>query len=186
VTHTAILTVLGFLLAANPLHRRPRMPLGEPFGDTTRANAVIAAAGGAVVLVLCALVGGPVLDAASISVPNGRVAAGVVLLGAALVQLVPQRQWDTATPTRSEALVPGLFPVVLRPELVVLALVAGADVGWLAAAVGVLVAMAATVGYVVPRGGGSATRVEYGVVVLAAVALVVLAVDLIADGVLAV
>src|SRR5690606_3288484 len=135
-------------------------------------------------VVLAAAVSGPLLGALSVSAPNIQIAAGLVLLVRATV--------DAATPPGHEparldgrwnALVPVAFPLLIRPEVALLALAAGAQLGVArAAAIAAPAYLAAAVALAVWRGARTARTVG---VVLSVVG-VAAAVDLVIDGVLAV
>lgn len=198
MTHTLWLAVLGFVLATNAFHRRPALPLT----DRPRQSALAHVAAGAVlamgVLSLIAAVGPAALRALDISVPNGRVAAGLVVIASALVQLFRAPEWDrvydgghsdsAAAPKGAlAALTPIFFPVLLRPELAVLALVGGADVGWGQMTAAIIIGLAAVVGWVMlARIGHWTTRFERSFDRIVCIGLLLLGIDQIIDGILAV
>ncbi len=198
MTHTFWLVVLGFVVATNPFHRRPALPLNDRPRQNAHAQVAIGAALTIGVLGVLAALGPTVLEALNISVPNGRIAAGLIVIASALVQLFRAPGWDrvydTAQPDSAPApqgstaaLTPIFFPVLLRPELAILALVGGADVGWGPVAAAVLIAMALLVGWVVlARIGHWTTRFERSFDRLACIGLVLLGIDQIVDGILAV
>lgn len=127
---TPALLIIVFIVVANAARRRLELP-ADPW--TVMVGAGIAAAG----YIVLALVGEPLLDGLDISAPNARIAAGFVVVVAAIVDLV--RRPDPDGPSlggRGAALVPVAFPILLRPDLGALALSGGADpgIGWAALA----------------------------------------------------
>jgi small neutral amino acid transporter SnatA (MarC family) len=119
------LAAVAFLFAVNPARRALELvPRPE--------RRIAAAAGAGVVAVVAVLAGvsGPLLDLLDVSPPTFRVAAGLVLAFRGLLDLVrapvPEPEGLSGW---GEALFPVGFPVMFRPELAVLALAAGADLG---------------------------------------------------------
>jgi hypothetical protein len=105
-----------------------------------------------------------------------------------LVRRPPRR--GAAMPGREAALVPVAFPVLLRPEVALVALALGADHGVALTALGAALAMGVVVGWhalATPR-ATSATflRVERGLGMLDAALGAVLALAIAADGVFAI
>lgn len=133
----ALLAVLLAALAAgNPPRRAATVPA------TAAARLAGAAAAAALPLVLLGVGAGAVLDALAVSRPTARVAAGLVLMAVGLVEVV-----RTARPLPDPdlgVLVPLGFPLLLRPEVALVVLVAGADHGVGGGIAAVLVALAGT------------------------------------------
>lgn len=121
------LVLAGAVLAAlNPPARAVR------FRHLDDRRAVLAALAVLAVVLGLAAVAEPLFDAADVSAPNARVAAGLVVTVTGLVDLVrrPAPAADLPPGDRS-ALVPVAFPGLLEPQVGVLALAAGADEGLL-------------------------------------------------------
>jgi small neutral amino acid transporter SnatA (MarC family) len=130
----------------DPERRRPGRPegaapgvaesmAGVPAAARWRRVLLVAVLVTAVPLVVVVLTAGPILDALDVGPPTVRIAAGLVLTAAALVQLLRGRRRGPPIVAASEvtggaALVPLAFPYLLRPELALVALSAGADRGW--------------------------------------------------------
>jgi len=195
MTDSLWLAILGYVLASNPFHRRPVLPLT----DRPRQTALATIAAGAIVtmgvLSVIAAAGSAVLDALDISVANARVAAGLVVVLAAIVQFLRDPRStadgdaaaDGAPVGSAAALTPVFFPILLRPELAVLALVGGADVGWGAMAAAVLIGTSAVVAWAALAQPDSwTTRFERVFDRLVDVGLIVIGIDQIVDGVLAI
>jgi small neutral amino acid transporter SnatA (MarC family) len=114
------------------------------------------------VAVVAAIAGlsGPLLDAGDISGPNVRVAAGLVLTAAGLVELVRGRGPEQDLPPGPwAAVVPVAFPVLLQPQVGLLALSAGADHG---VAVTALAALGALVVFLAAGRVGTALLIPLG------------------------
>lgn len=120
--------------------------LALPRRETQKERAMLAALGGlagSVVIVIGALLSGPVLDLFDVSRAAARVAIGIVAAGAGLVRTfrrLPTPQ--PAPPGLSAAIVPVAIPYVATPALILLGLSAGADLGVAFVAVAMLVALA--------------------------------------------
>jgi small neutral amino acid transporter SnatA (MarC family) len=179
------LAVATLVLATNPPRRRAALSVDET--TTVALGATLAA----VALVVVAAVSGPLLDALDVSAPNARIAAGLVLAVVSLHDLV----WKpppsgAALPGRAAALVPVCFPVLLRPEVALVALSLGADHGVAAALLAATLGAAAVTGWhalgAARRERPVFTRVERGLGVVDAGLAAALAVALVADGVLAI
>ncbi len=119
------LAAAALLFAVNPARRALELvPRPE------RRIATAAGVGVVVAVAALAAVSGPLLDLLDVSPPTFRVAAGLVLAFRGLLDLVL-----TPTPEPEglsgwgEALFPVGFPVLFRPEVAVLALAVGADLG---------------------------------------------------------
>jgi small neutral amino acid transporter SnatA (MarC family) len=174
------------VLALNPV----RAAFGVPrAGRSPRSVLGVAAAGGAIGgLAVCAAaaVGGPLLDALDVSDPSFRVAAGIVagLAGAVDLFRNPPSP-EPALPGWRAALVPVAIPAVARPALLVVALGAGAEQGFLVSAGAMAAGVALLIGVVAGwRTEGPGRRALLWVVRLLAAALVAGGVILTIDGVM--
>lgn len=175
----AWVALVAVVAAVNPLRRWSalRAPL-EP---------AVAAAGAGIAwlaaLVLAA-VSDTILDRLSISAPNAQIAAGLVLLVRALVDVVlPPGVEPVAGGGRWRAAFPVAFPQLVRPEVALLMLAGGVVLG-----IG-RTAFVAAAAYAATALALSVWRWERGARVLAvatSVAGVAAAVDIVIDGVLAV
>jgi small neutral amino acid transporter SnatA (MarC family) len=182
------LLVVAFVVAVNPA----RLHSALPHADSRTARLAATALGAAVTLVvyvLLAAAAGPMLDALDIDDASARIAAGLVLLVAGLRDLVGRPPTaDPALPGWRAALVPVTVPLLLRPEVAMLTIIAGADEGIAATVIAAVVALALVV--VSSWAPGDATpfgpQVRTWLARVTAVALVVIAVDLAVDGILAV
>jgi small neutral amino acid transporter SnatA (MarC family) len=121
--------VVAMIAAANPAARAVRLRSLE------RRRSLLAAVATLVVVVVLAALADPVLDGGDISAPTFRVAAGLVVTAAGLLDLVrrvvplePSAGGDLGRGDWA-ALVPAAFPVLLEPQVGVLAISAGADSG---------------------------------------------------------
>lgn len=166
------LAILLLVAVVNPARRR-----AELADDTA-----VVAAGAALtltVLVLLGWWGESLIDALDISAPTLRVGVGLVLGGRGLIDLVrglPQP--GEGLTGRGGAVMPVFFPVLLRPELALVAISVSVDAGR-----GAMV-LAATIGLglvVVPVGASWRRPLS----MVAATGLLVLAVDRLIDGVFA-
>jgi small neutral amino acid transporter SnatA (MarC family) len=143
------LWVITLLVALNPA----RAAFGIPRAGRSRRTVVgVAAIGGLIGgLAVCAAAaaGGPLLDALDISEPSFRVAAGIVAVVAGVADLFrrPPPPEPALVGWRA-VLVPVAIPLVARPALLVLALGAGADRGFLVAAGATAIAIASLTGLV--------------------------------------
>jgi small neutral amino acid transporter SnatA (MarC family) len=174
------------VVALNPL----RAALGVPRSGRTKADVAaitgLGGVGGAVVVVFVALASGWLLDAVDVSDSSLRIAAGVVgVLGAAVDLFRPAPEPEPALPGRRAAIVPVAVPLVIRPALLVLAMSAVADhaawvlVASLAVAVGALLAVAA-----LTSADGVVGRVLRWASRLAAIVLAAASVVLVVNGIL--
>ncbi len=177
--------VAALLAALNPFRAALGVPRDERDRRAVARVAALGATGGVLLVVAVALVAGPVLDAADVSDPALRIAAGAVaaIVGAAdLLRRPPSA--EPALPGWRAALVPVAVPLTARPALVLLAASARADRGLalvaatLAAAVAVLTALAAYT----PVDGVGGRAVAWAGRVTAA-ALVATSILLVVDGV---
>lgn len=171
-----IVAVLLVLVAVNPVRRRYELPSDR--------RQVAAGAGMTLALLLVlGLTGEAVLEALDITVPTFRVAVGLVLVIRAFVDLVRALPKGGPVPRGLQgAVAPVLFPVLLRPEVGLVAMLVGADagIGWLV--IGALLALLDPVFWAERTGNARLDR-AFGAA-LSAVAIV-LAVDLLVDGVFA-
>ena len=121
--------VAAMIAAANPPARAVRLRSLD--GHRSLLAAVIAMA----VVVALAGLADPLLDGGDISAATFRVGAGLVLAAAGILDLVRRvRPLEPGAggelgPGRWVALVPAAFPVLLEPQVGVLAVSAGADSG---------------------------------------------------------
>jgi small neutral amino acid transporter SnatA (MarC family) len=160
------LVIVALVLAINPFRAAAGLVGGRPVGSEPVAGSqervVAVAVGGAVtVTVLGALawISGPLLTALDSSAPTARIAAGLVLLVTAGVDLVRRLPTpEVGYPGWRAGLVPVAAPLLLRPAAAVLALSAGADRGVGLVVLGSLVAAALVVGIVALVGSRTATR----------------------------
>lgn len=141
---TGWLVVIALVAGVNAARLAPALPRGE----RVLGERVVVAGVGA--LVACTVLGVLVAagDAAAswldVSAPTFAVAAGLVLVLGAIAQAVRVPRPEPSLSGRQAALVPVAVPFVLRPDLGLVCLAAGASDTGLAAAVG-LVLVAVTV-----------------------------------------
>ena len=171
-----IAAILLVVAAVNPVRRRYELP-----EDRARvaAGAVIAV----VVLLTLGLAGEWLLESLDITVPTFRVAVGLVLVLVAAIDLFRRLPGGGPAPDGSvAAFVPVVFPVLLRPEVALAAVAVGADagVGWLAA--GLAVAVADVVWW---AERGRYPGVDRALAMALSAVAIVLAIDLLVDGVFA-
>lgn len=168
---TAIVAVGLLVLTVNPPRRffeLPRRP--EPV------------AGGAtitlIVLVVLGFAAEPIIDALDISLPTFRIAVGGVVAVRAIIDLfrAPEEALDGGG-----AFVPVFFPVLFRPEFVLAAMLVAVDrnIGMMALAAAVALAP------VVAMAALSRARLHRPLGVLVSGGALVLAIDQMVDGVLA-
>lgn len=120
VPSSAWLVLLTAIAVVNP----PRVGAGGP---ADRRVAAVGVAGATAVLGMLVLVGDRLLRALDVSVPTAVAAAGLVtVLGGVVTALWPAAEQGPNLPGWGAAVVPTAIPLVLRPELVVLAVAAGA------------------------------------------------------------
>lgn len=170
------LWLLVLVAACNPFRVAQSLP--------RRSRAVVGLGGvaGAGGVLLVALTSGPLLDALDVSAPALRVAAAAVGIAAAVLALTrgPVAA-EPALPGWRAALVPIALPLVATPALVLLALSADADKGWVV----VVGALAVSVGGLTALSGREGPLVRWGGRFLAAL-LLAGSLLLLIDGVLAV
>lgn len=175
--------VVAFVGATNPFRRRTA--LSVPHMRTVVGGGVAALASYGLV----AIVGANVRDTLDVSAPNARIAAGLVLVVVGLHALATAPTAPMLMDDAAHAwLNPVWFPVLLRPDLAVVALAAH-DAGAVASVVvAAAVAFGATAYWWNAHGRSTAsvTRVERALGAASGVALVVAAVRLLLDGVFAV
>jgi small neutral amino acid transporter SnatA (MarC family) len=171
-----VVLAVAMLAVLNPPARAARLRhLDE---RRSIAAAVVALA----VIAAIAAAAGPALDAGDVSAPTVRVGAGLVVGVAGVVDLVRGRGAEPDLPKGwVAALVPAAFPLLLEPQVGVLAVSAGADHGVVVTA---LTAAAVLAAFITARRIGTSLLVALGrfvgaLGVLAGTALVV-------DGVLSV
>jgi small neutral amino acid transporter SnatA (MarC family) len=185
---STVLLAITFVAVVNPARIHPALPAAAIW----RARVAVTALGAALVLVALvglAAVASSLLDALDIDEASFRIAAGLVLLVAGGRDLLTRP--PTAEPALEgwrAALVPVAVPLLFRPEIAVLAIAAGADDGLAATTVAAAFALALTVVSArVPSDlSQSAMRVRDWLARLTAAVLVIAAVDLAVDGILAV
>jgi small neutral amino acid transporter SnatA (MarC family) len=174
-TGIVVLALLGALAPA-------RIPAAAP--DARPGTVAIGQALVAVVLVALAAAGGAILDALDVSDPNAAIAAGLVVVLTAVLDLVRRIPVPVELPAGPvAALVPLAWPLGLRPAAAVLAVAAGADGVTVGVVVGALLAAVLAVAMVVRRPG---EPVRGGVQALLGVLGAAAGIDLLVDGVLAV
>jgi small neutral amino acid transporter SnatA (MarC family) len=132
--------VVAIVAGVNPARLAPALPRGERTPNERTWVAGLGALAAGVVLAVMALGGDTFADALDVSAPTMTVAAGLVLAIAAVGQAVRAPRPEPALDRRRAALVPVMVPFVLRPEVGVLCLAAGAADQVGAALVGLLVA----------------------------------------------
>ena len=179
------LVIAASVAVVNPARLAPSLPTG-PVPSRLAVTAAGTALSG-VVAVFLAWLGPGALDAIDVSEPTFRVAAGLVVAGAALRDLfvgAPSR--EPALSGWGAAVVPVAIPFVLRPELGILALSAGSveGVATMTAGVVVLVAVATAVA-AMASDGVSGRLLGWLARLFAAVALVA-GIALTVEGILAV
>jgi small neutral amino acid transporter SnatA (MarC family) len=171
-----VIAVLLVVVAVNPVRRRSELP------SDLRQVAVGAGITFAAILAL-GLAGEPVLDALDITVPTFRVAVGLVLAILSVVDLIKALPPTGPVPAGLRgAVAPVFFPVLLRPEVGLVAVLVGADagLGWLL--MGAVLALLDPIWWAERTRNARLNR-AFGAVL--SVAAIVLAVDLLIDGVFA-
>ena len=171
-----VLAILLVVVVVNPVRRRYELP-------TDRRQVAVGAGLTLGALVALGLIGESVLDALDITVPTFRVAVGLVVAVCAVVALFRRLpEGGPVEPGLAGAVAPVFFPVLFRPEVGLAAVLIGADagVGWLL--VGAVVALLDPVWWAERNRNARLDR-AFGVVL--SVAAIVLAVDLLIDGVFA-
>jgi small neutral amino acid transporter SnatA (MarC family) len=179
---------LAFVSCVNPARIHGALPAPGTRGARVAVTAVGVAIAFAVVAGLAGL-GDALLDALDIDEASAQIAAGLVLLvagGRDLLTRPPAA--EPALPGWRAALVPVAVPLLLTPELVVLAIAGGADLGLVATGGAAALAIGAVVvAALAPRDlSPAASRVRGAGARLIAVVLVAVAVELTIDGILSV
>jgi small neutral amino acid transporter SnatA (MarC family) len=179
------LGIAALVISVNAPRRRAALSV-----DDTRVVAIGAAlAAGA--LVVFGAIATPLIDALDVSAPNLRIGTGLVLAVVSVYDLV----WRPPSPGaalagRSAAIVPVFFPVLVRPEVALVALALGADHGVAITAGAAVLAMAVVTGWhaiATPRvQAGPFRRVERGLGMLDAGLGAAIAIAIAADGVFAI
>jgi small neutral amino acid transporter SnatA (MarC family) len=126
----AWLWLIAIVAAVNPC----RAAFGVPRrGASRRGVAAVAALGaalGAAAVVLLAIGSGPLLDAADVSSPAVRIAAGAVAAVAGVLQMIRRPPSpEPSLPGWGAAIVPVAIPLFIAPAVVALAVGANADRG---------------------------------------------------------
>lgn len=177
---SAALVVLAVFATVNPA----RLPLGLSETPPPRRLELLAlgGAGAAAVFSVLLAVADALLEALDVSPESLRISFGIVLaVGGVRVLATPRPGTEPGLPGRGAAIVPVLFPLLLTPELALVA--AGADERNAAALAGL------AAGIVVGAAGTFVARTPVAQTVLAAAArllgavLVVAAVALVVDGI---
>jgi small neutral amino acid transporter SnatA (MarC family) len=179
------LWAVALIATFNPLF----VVLALPRREARKERATLAAVGGAVgalIVLVAALLSGPLLDAFDVSRAAARVAIGIVGAGAGLVRMF--RRLPSAQPAPgdlSAAVVPVAIPYVATPALILLGLSAGADLGvaFVALALAIAVAMLVVKAMWLDASGRAGQLVGWAARLLGAVA-VATSVLLVIDGVL--
>lgn len=179
------LVVVAVVAGVNPARLAPALPRGE---RATAERAMVAGAGAALAalaLGLLALAGDAVASWWEVSAPTFAVGAGLVLALAAVAQAVRRPRPEPALPGRRAALVPVAVPFVLRPEVGLVALAAGAAdrEAWVAVGLVLVVAGAAAAAISI---GGVAGRVLRWLAAVGSVAALASGIALTTGGVLSV
>ena len=172
--------VLVFVGALNPFRRRGAL-------SVERAHDVVVGSVVALgVYVAISLVANGARDALDVSAPNARIAAGLVLLAVGLHATLAQLVVYPLGATRRAWLVPVLFPVLLRPDLALVALAADGAAGVAIVSIAAALALGATAAWWATRGNVASGRAERGLGAATGAVLVLAAVRLLLDGVFAV
>lgn len=173
------LIVVGVLVAVNPTRLVGRLP-------ATRVTAVGAALS-SVVFVAIALIASRLLESIDVSAPTMRVAAGMVLVGAGVRDLlVGPPSAEPSLRGWGAAVVPVAIPMVARPQVGVLSLSAGSVEGAGAVMLGAVLAGAVVVGVAVAGDQGVRPRLLMWMGHVGAVIAVAVGVSLAVSGVIAV
>jgi small neutral amino acid transporter SnatA (MarC family) len=179
------LGIAALVVAMNAPRRRAALSVDD--SATVAAGAALTF----VALVATALLATPVLDALDVSAPNLRIGVGLVLAVVAVHDLLWRPPGaGAALPGRRAAIVPVFFPVLLRPDVVMVAWALGADHGVVVTGLAALLALGAVVGWhrlATPRVERRAFgRVERGLGALDSALAAVFALAIAADGVFAI
>jgi len=180
------LVAIAVIAGTNPARLAPALPRG----DRDRSERVLVTAFGsviaAVVLAVLVAAGGSVAGWLEVSAPTFAVAAGLVLVLAAIGQAVRAPHAEPSRPGRGAALVPVAVPFVLRPEVGLLCLAAGAGSAEVGAMIGLIGAVLGTVVGAWVDADGTTLRVTAWTARLLEVAAVAAGIAITVDGVVAV
>ena len=184
----AVFVGLAFVVAVNPARLHGALPRRED----RRVRVLVVGIGALLALAVyaaLAVVAESLLDGLDIDDASMRIAAGLVLLvagGRDLIALPPAA--EPALPGWRAALVPVLIPLLLRPELAVFSISAGADQGVVVTSAAAAFALALVVvsAWLPSDLAPVPTRLRAWLARLTAVALVVVAIDVAIEGVIAV
>jgi small neutral amino acid transporter SnatA (MarC family) len=179
------LGIAALLVAVNAPRRRAALSVDDT--PTVALGALMAI----VSLVLVAVIATPLLDALDVSAANLRIGVGLVLAVVAVHDLVRRPpSAGAALSGRRAAIVPVFFPVLLRPDVVMVAWAIGADHGVGITAVAAAIALGLVVvwhWFATPRADAAVfRRVERGLGLLDSATAAVLALAIAADGVFAI
>ena len=156
-----------FAAAANPARHAGRLAAA----GSGRRDAIVAAGVAIAAVVAAAGLADPLLDALDVTLPSARIAAGVVAGVAGVRDLLGSEP-------------PAWEPVLVRPEVVLPAVVAGADEGAVLTALVAAVAIGATAVLATRTMGRTGRMVAHVSARMLGAALIVVGVDLVVDGVL--
>jgi small neutral amino acid transporter SnatA (MarC family) len=174
--------LLAFVGAANPIRRRRCLSVAD------RRQVLMGAAAALVTYAVLALLGASVRDALDVSTPNVRVAAGLVLVIVGLHAVIaPLPAAQALTTARTGWLAPVLFPVLLRPDLALVAFAADRSSGVVTVGLSAGIALAAVVAWwwAFSRERPTNAPWERGLGALLGVLTVIAAIRLLLDGVFA-
>lgn len=172
--------VVAFVATLDPFRRRDALSVQH--ARDVRAGAALAT----VAYALLAVLGATARDALDVSAPNARLAAGLVLLVAGVHATVARpATHPTEPPSRTDWLVPVCFPVLLRPDLALVALAADGAASVATTVIAAALATAAAAAWWSLGPPDADRRLVRGASAVLAVALVVAAVRLLLDGLFA-
>lgn len=172
--------VLAFVGALDPFRRRGCLTVPK------RADVVLGAAVAGVAYVALAVAAATGRDALDVSAPNARLAAALVLVAVGLHAIIAPLPNLPPDPAPRAWLAPVCFPVLLRPDLALVALAADGAAGIGVVAAGAVVGLVATVAWWATGGRVVGPRVERGLGALTGALLVLAAVRLLLDGLFAI
>jgi small neutral amino acid transporter SnatA (MarC family) len=168
----------------------PRLAPALPRGERSPGERALVAAGGAGLAAICLLVlavaGDPIASWWEVSAPTVAVAAGLVLVLATIASVARRPRAEPALPGRRAVLVPVAVPFVLRPELGLVCLAAGAGDQLPAAAGGLAVIVASVTVAALASDDGPSRRVVAWAAWGCQVATIAAGIAITVDGVLAV
>lgn len=172
--------VLAFVGALDPFRRRGCL------AGPRRADVLLGAAAAGAAYVAVAVVAAGGREALDVSAPNARLAAALVLLAVGLHAIVTPLPTLPPDPAPRAWLAPVCFPVLLRPDLALVALAADGAAGVGVVAAAAAAGLLATVAWWATGGRAVAPRVERGLGAVAGALLVLAAVRLLLDGLFAI